>query len=57
MAGQTVRMGTMTAITPTTLMVMEKNELLRVPIQSISYPLGMHCTCAYTGNKYANASS
>jgi CRP/FNR family cyclic AMP-dependent transcriptional regulator len=30
MAGQTVRMGTATAITPTTLMVMEKNELLRV---------------------------
>jgi CRP/FNR family cyclic AMP-dependent transcriptional regulator len=30
MAGQTVRMGTATAITPTTLLVMEKNELLRV---------------------------
>jgi CRP/FNR family cyclic AMP-dependent transcriptional regulator len=30
MAGQTVRMGTATAVTPTTLMVMEKNELLRV---------------------------
>ena len=29
MAGQTVRMGTATAITPTTLLVMEKNELLR----------------------------
>ena len=29
MAGQTVRMGTTTAITPTTLLVMEKNELLR----------------------------
>jgi CRP-like cAMP-binding protein len=30
MAGQTVRMGTATAITPTTLLVMEKAELLRV---------------------------
>jgi len=30
MAGQTVRMGTATAITPTTLLVMEKGELLRV---------------------------
>ncbi len=30
MAGQTVRMGTATAITPTTVLVMEKNELLRV---------------------------
>jgi CRP/FNR family cyclic AMP-dependent transcriptional regulator len=30
MAGQTVRMGTATAITPTTILVMEKNELLRV---------------------------
>jgi CRP/FNR family cyclic AMP-dependent transcriptional regulator len=30
MAGQTVRMGTATAITPTTLLVIEKNELLRV---------------------------
>jgi len=30
MAGQAVRMGTATAITPTTLLVMEKNELLRV---------------------------
>src|SRR5947208_4112156 len=30
MAGQPVRMGTATAITPTTLLVMEKNELLRV---------------------------
>jgi CRP-like cAMP-binding protein len=30
MAGQTVRMGTATAITPTTLLVMEKDELLRV---------------------------
>lgn len=29
MAGQTLRMGTATAITPTTLLVMEKNELLR----------------------------
>ena len=30
MAGQTVRMGTATAITPTTLLVMDKDELLRV---------------------------
>ncbi len=30
MAGQTVRMGTATAVTPTTLLVIEKNELLRV---------------------------
>jgi len=30
MAGQTVRMGTATAITPTTVLVMEKDELLRV---------------------------
>jgi CRP/FNR family cyclic AMP-dependent transcriptional regulator len=30
MAGQTVRMGTARAITPTTLLVMGKNELLRV---------------------------
>ena len=30
MAGQTTRMGTATAITPTTLLVIEKNELLRV---------------------------
>jgi CRP/FNR family cyclic AMP-dependent transcriptional regulator len=30
MAGQTVRMGTATAITPTTLLVIEKAELLRV---------------------------
>jgi CRP/FNR family cyclic AMP-dependent transcriptional regulator len=30
MAGQTVRMGTATAMTPTTLLVMEKNELLGV---------------------------
>ena len=30
MAGQTVRMGTATAVTPTTILVMEKNELLRV---------------------------
>jgi CRP/FNR family transcriptional regulator, cyclic AMP receptor protein len=30
MAGQTVRMGTATAITPTTLLIMEKNELLKV---------------------------
>ena len=30
MAGQSVRMGTATAITPTTLLVMDKNELLRV---------------------------
>jgi CRP/FNR family transcriptional regulator, cyclic AMP receptor protein len=29
MAGQSVRMGSATAITPTTLLVMEKNELLR----------------------------
>src|SRR5579864_5527485 len=30
MAGQTIRMGTTTAVTPTTLLVMEKAELLRV---------------------------
>ena len=30
MAGQTVRMGTATAVTPTTLLIIEKNELLRV---------------------------
>ena len=30
MAGQAVRMGTAIAITPTTILVMEKNELLRV---------------------------
>jgi CRP/FNR family cyclic AMP-dependent transcriptional regulator len=30
MAGQTIRMGTARAITPTTLLVIEKNELLRV---------------------------
>jgi CRP-like cAMP-binding protein len=30
MEGQAVRMGTATAITPTTLLVVEKNELLRV---------------------------
>ena len=30
MAGQTIRMGTATAITPTTLLVIEKEELLRV---------------------------
>jgi len=30
MAGQTVRMGTAIAVTPTTVLVMEKNELLRV---------------------------
>jgi CRP/FNR family transcriptional regulator, cyclic AMP receptor protein len=30
MAGQTVRMGTTTAITPTTLLVIQKEELLRV---------------------------
>ena len=30
MAGQAIRMGTATAITPTTLLVIEKNELLRV---------------------------
>ncbi len=30
MAGQAVRMGTATAITPTTILVMEKNELLSV---------------------------
>jgi CRP/FNR family transcriptional regulator, cyclic AMP receptor protein len=30
MAGQTVRMGTATAITPTTVLVIEKNELLRL---------------------------
>src|SRR6266851_10115120 len=30
MAGQTVRMGTATAVTPTTLLVIEKTELLRV---------------------------
>jgi CRP/FNR family transcriptional regulator, cyclic AMP receptor protein len=30
MAGQSVRMGTATAITPTTLLVIEKNEMIRV---------------------------
>src|SRR5271168_1759700 len=30
MAGQTVRMGTATAVTPTTLLMIEKSELLRV---------------------------
>src|SRR6266853_4857275 len=30
MAGQFVRMGTATAITPTTLLVIEKNEMIRV---------------------------
>jgi CRP/FNR family transcriptional regulator, cyclic AMP receptor protein len=30
MAGQTLRMGTTTAVTPTTVLVIEKNELLRV---------------------------
>src|SRR3981189_1401478 len=30
MAGQTIRMGTATAVTPTTLLIIEKNELLRV---------------------------
>ena len=30
MAGQSVRMGTATAITPTTLLVIEKNEMMRV---------------------------
>ncbi len=30
MAGQTVRMGTATAITPTTVLIIEKDELLRV---------------------------
>ncbi len=30
MAGQTIRMGTATAVTPTTLLVMQKEELLRV---------------------------
>src|SRR6266853_2597242 len=30
MAGQTVRMGTARAVTPTTLLVIQKNELLRV---------------------------
>ena len=30
MAGQTIRMGTATAITPTTVLVIEKDELLRV---------------------------
>jgi CRP/FNR family transcriptional regulator, cyclic AMP receptor protein len=30
MAGQSVRMGTATAITPTTLLIIEKNEMLRV---------------------------
>jgi|HubBroStandDraft_6_1064221.scaffolds.fasta_scaffold08244_2 CRP/FNR family cyclic AMP-dependent transcriptional regulator len=30
MAGQTVRMGTATAVTPTTVLIMEKDELLRV---------------------------
>src|SRR6202158_6236285 len=30
MAGQSVRMGTTSAVTPTTLLVIQKNELLRV---------------------------
>jgi CRP-like cAMP-binding protein len=30
MAGQTVRMGTTTAVTPTTLLVIQKEELLRI---------------------------
>src|SRR6204780_2252314 len=30
LAGQNVRMGTATAITPTTLLVIEKNEMIRV---------------------------
>ena len=30
MAGQMIRMGTATATTPTTLLVIEKNEMLRV---------------------------
>src|ERR1700693_5355833 len=30
MAGQTVRMGTVTAITPATVLVIEKNEMIRV---------------------------
>jgi len=30
MAGQTIRMGTATAITPSTLLIIEKSELLRV---------------------------
>ena len=30
MAGQAVRMGTATAITPTTILIIDKNELLRV---------------------------
>jgi CRP/FNR family cyclic AMP-dependent transcriptional regulator len=30
MAGQSVRMGTATAVTPTTLLVIEKNEMIRV---------------------------
>ena len=30
MAGQTIRMGTATAVTPTTLLIIEKDELLRV---------------------------
>ncbi len=30
MGGQTVRIGTATAITPTTLLVIEKNEMIRV---------------------------
>src|SRR5882762_10040053 len=30
MAGQTIRMGTATAITPTTLLIIEKSELLRM---------------------------
>src|SRR6202521_4107817 len=30
MAGQSVRMGTATAVTPTTLLVIEKNEMMRV---------------------------
>jgi len=30
MAGQSVRMGTATAVTPTTILIIDKNELLRV---------------------------
>src|SRR3984893_16561875 len=40
MAGQTVRMGTATAITPTTLLVMEKNELL--PVLPAEHELSGH---------------
>lgn len=37
MAGQTLRMGTTTAMTPTTLLVIQKDELLRVS-ESVSGP-------------------